>query len=108
MAKSNNTRVWSLILTAAAVLLIPGIVAFVWAQADVKAVDVKADAIRIESGEADNDLAFDIGELKKDGCKPAIKHETDITVLQTQWESIQTEQRAIRTDTQEILKRLSK
>lgn len=64
MAKNNRARWIGLGVTI--LIIAAGIItSFVWAQADIKAVNVKADS------------------LKEDGCKPSKSNREDILVIQT-------------------------
>lgn len=87
MAKNGRIKLISLIAMFA--ILFAGIVT-TWA--------VYGSDIEVNSSEN--------AELKEEGCLPARKNTTDIAVITGQLETIQTEQRSIKADTKEILKRL--
>ncbi len=76
------------------ILMLAGtlIATFVWAQAGIVAVDIKADGIK-----------EDVGLLKEEGCLPARNNINSITRIETKLETMQVEQRTAFT---EILKRL--
>lgn len=86
MAKNGKLRLIGLGLTI--FVIIAGIITnFVWAQADIKAVNVKAD------------------DLKEDGCKPAQTNGADMKLVEFRLNSIdkgmgefRTEQREMRTE----------
>ena len=96
MANGNNTKWFGLALAALA-LLGTIIATFVWAQADIKAVDTKALAI-IE----------DVDDLKADGCKPSSKNTNSINVINYRLDALQKTQNQVQSDTKEILRRLPK
>lgn len=64
MAKNGKARWIGVGLTALAIIAIV-ISSFVWTQADIKAVNVKADGLR------------------EDGCKPSKSNHDDILIMQT-------------------------
>ena len=70
MAKNNNKVKWIRLGFAALLIVAAVIGSFVWVQADVKAVDVKADGIKEH-----------VGLLKAEGCKPANKAKNDMAVF---------------------------
>ena len=91
MAKNNKAKWVGLGLTTLA-MITAVIVAFVWAQADIKAVDVKADSI-----------VEDVKILKFEGCLPSRANTNDITEIKTRLDTIQTTQTK---NFREILRRL--
>lgn len=85
-----------------AFLVIAGVItSYVWTQADVKAVDVRADVI-----------VADIDDLELEGCKPAQKNKFDVALVQKDVQTIQKDVAEMRTEQKEgfkeILKRLEK
>lgn len=88
----NNKAKWTGIALTGLVIIATVIAVFVWAQADIKAVDIKAEGIK-----------EDVGLLKAEGCLPARKNTNNITKIEAQLETMQDENRiAFR----EILRRL--
>ncbi len=80
MAKNNRVKWIGLGLTALGILAVV-IATFVWAQAEIEAVDIKADGIK-----------EDMGELKEEGCLPARGNTNTIGRIETRLETMQTEQ----------------
>lgn len=78
----NNKARWAGLALTTLVIVAAVIAAFVWAQADIKAVDTKAIGIK-----------EDIVLLKNEGCLPARKNIINITKIEGQLETMQTEQR---------------
>ncbi len=100
MAKNNKTKLIGVGLTA--LVIVAGvIVSFVWAQADIQAVDVKADNI-IDAAD----------DLELEGCKPAQKNKFDVALMQKDISTIQKTQTDMRREQKqgfkEILNRLPK
>ncbi|KKL58864.1 hypothetical protein LCGC14_2221080 [marine sediment metagenome] len=92
MAK-NNTRVRWVSIGLTALIIIAGIItAFLQAQADIEAVNTKADAI-VKTSEV----------MKIEGCLPSRANGNNITRIDTRLDSMQREQR---TAFKEILRRL--
>ena len=92
MAKKNGTTKWVGIGLTGAGIVAAIIVSFTWVQADVKAVDTKTEVIKTN-----------IADMKTEGCLPSRNNGNSITKIQTQLETIQTQQQKAFT---EILKRL--
>lgn len=86
-------------IIAVFVLVATVVAAFVWAQADIKAGDTKADMI-----------IADADDLKIEGCNPAGKNKFDIALIQKDIKTIQTSQKEMRKEQtvgfKEILDRL--
>jgi len=98
MANSNGRTRAATILTAI-VILATVVAAFVWAQADTRAVDTKATGIKESQA-----------ILKKEGCNPARQNKFDIGLVQKDIKAIQKSQEAMGTEQRkgfkEILDRL--
>ena len=103
MAKGNSRTRWISIGLTALLIITAVIASFVWAQADIKAVDTKANSIKEH-----------VGLLKVEGCKPANKAKNDMAVFKV---AVQKDISAIQKDIgniqtiqsegfEEILKRL--
>ncbi len=88
------------------------IVSFVWAQADIKAVGVKADGIKEIMIHKDADIEKSMVLLKEGGCAPSNKNKFNIALMQKDISTIQKTQTEMRTDQKagfkEILDRLPK
>ena len=70
MAK-NNSKIRLISFGFTVLIIITAVIAsFVWAQADIKAVNVKTDGIK-----------ENVGLLKVEGCKPANKAKNDMAVF---------------------------
>ncbi len=103
MAKNGNgTATWIKIGLTLIVIVASVVTYFV--RTEVKAVDTKADGI-----------TDDVTTLKKDGCDPAdtlnlkmVAVEKDVETVKEDIAEFKTEQKAIRADTKEILRRLPK
>ena len=98
----NNSKVKWIRLGFAALLIITAVIAsFVWAQADIKAVDVKADGIK------ENVII-----LKEEGCKPTIPLKLDVALVKKDITTLKDDVAAIKTEQKtafkEILRRLPK
>ena len=92
MAK-NNTRVrWVGLGLASLMIIATVITAFVWAQADIEAVNIKTEVI-VSKTEV----------MKIEGCLPSRANGNSITRIDTRLDSMQREQR---TAFKEILRRL--
>ncbi len=78
MAKNSRAK-WVGIGLTVLTILVMVVASFVWAQADIAAVDTKAD-----------DIKEDMGMLKEEGCLPARKSDRSIVKIETQLESIGT------------------
>ena len=92
MAK-NNTRVRWVSIGLPALIIIAGVItAFVMAQADIEAVNIKTDVI-VSKTEV----------MKIEGCLPSRANSNHITRIDTRLDSMQREQR---TAFKEILRRL--
>ncbi len=77
---------------------------FIWAQADIKAVDIKAD-----------NISEGVTTLKKEGCDPTdmlkykmLSVEKDMETVQKDIADFRSEQTTIKENTAEILRRLPK
>ena len=92
MANNNKMATWIRIGITTLGLMAVIIAAFVWVQADVKAVNTKTEVIKTN-----------IAEIKTEGCLPSRDNGNSITKIQTQLKAIQTQQQ---TAFAEILKRL--
>lgn len=91
MANNNKVRLLGLILfTLTIIVAVVG--SFIWVQADVKAVDIKANVI-----------TKNVGELKEEGCLPSRGNSESIVRIEGKLKAIQTEQQ---TAFKEILRRL--
>ncbi len=105
MAKNNNKVKWIKLGFTALLITAAVIASFIRAQADIKAVDTKANSIKEH-----------VGLLKVEGCKPANKAKNDMAVFKV---AVQKDISAIQKDIgniqtiqsegfKEILKRLKK
>ncbi|HDY89126.1 MAG TPA: hypothetical protein ENH82_13555 [bacterium] len=97
MAKDRTQiSLWKLII-AIMMIVATTVAGFVWAQADIKAIDVKA-----------NSIIADAKDVEIEGCKPSQKNGRSIDLIEYRLDQIQTTQTTIQADTKEILKRLPK
>lgn len=95
MSKNGNRVKW-ISLGVSVLVLIVGVV-LAWGDLG------KADALQ---SERTTSISLKTDILKDDGCKPSQKNKFDIALVQKDIETIQTAQKAILDDTQEILRRL--
>ncbi len=103
MTKGNSKIRWISFGFTVLVIVTAVIASFVWAQADIKAVNVKADGIK-----------ENVGLLKTEGCKPANKAKNDMAVFKVAvqkdisaiQEDVDTMQKTQNTAFREILRRL--
>ncbi len=77
MAKNGKVK-WIGIVIVALGLLVSVIGSFIWAQADIKAVNTKA-----------NGIVEDVDDLEEDGCKPAQKIKIKVAVLENSVQRIE-------------------
>ena len=94
MANSNGRARWIGIGLTALMLVGMVIGTFVWAQADIEAVDIKAEGIKVN-----------LGSLKKEGCKPAQRHTTEIAVLEERFDNYHLEQKTANKQILELLRK---
>ena len=99
MAKNNNKVKWIRLGFAALLIVAAVIGSFVWVQADVKAVNTKANGIK-----------EDVTELKAEGCKPTIPLKLDVALVKKDITTLKDDVAAIKTEQKtafkEILRRL--
>ena len=81
MAK-NSKAIWIKLGLTIILIAVSVATAFVWAKADIKAVDTKATGIK-----------EDVILLKDEGCLPARKNTNNITKIETQIKTMRDEQR---------------
>lgn len=89
MAKNSKAK-WVIVAIMVSGVIAATITTFVWAQADIKAVDIKADGIETKQV-----------ELKEEGCLPARandkaigKIEIHLTNIDTRLDTLNTQQTA--------------
>ena len=70
MAKNNSKIKWMGIGLTALLIIGTVIATFVWAQADIKATDTKAEGIKVS-----------VETLKTEGCKPTIPLRLDVALV---------------------------
>ena len=95
MAKNNNNKARWIGLALTTIMMIVAVVSsYIWVQASVKAVDIKATVIN-----------ENMDELKEEGCLPARTNGNSIIGIEGKLKAIQVQQQA---GFKEILERLPK
>lgn len=88
MAREKNRAKWIIVCLTAMAMFAAVITTFVWAQADIKAVDTKAEGIKKGMGHAAAGAKERLASLKAEGCLPARENDKSIVAIEGELKSI--------------------